>query len=293
MPEKFITKEEIRKLLPKRPKEAYKNVFGHVLVLAGSAGMTGAAALTSEAAIRIGAGLVTLGIPKSLNQILAVKLTEVMTKPLAETEEQTLSLKALDAIDSFIQLRNINVAVIGPGLSTHPETVELVRSFVAASKIPLVIDADAINALVGKLNIFKSTRSPVVITPHAGELGRLIAVHATDIKKARGKYPLQFSKETGCICVLKGYQSIITDGQKVVVNNTGNPGMATAGSGDVLSGILGGLVAQGLDVLEAAKAAVYIHGLAGDMAIKETTEMGLVASDIIKAIPKALKAILG
>lgn len=291
MTEKFITKEEIKKLLPKRPKDAYKNVFGHVLVLAGSAGMTGAAALTSEAAIRIGAGLVTLGIPKSLNQILAVKLTEVMTKPLAETEEQTLSLKALDGINNLIQLRNINVAVIGPGLSTHPETVELVRSFVAASKIPLVIDADALNALVGKLDIFKSARGPVVITPHAGELGKLIAVHATEIKKARGKYPFQFSKDTGVICVLKGYQTIITDGQKIVVNNTGNPGMATAGSGDVLGGMLGGLIAQGLEAMEAAKAAVYIHGLAGDIAIKETTEMGLVASDIIKAIPKALKMI--
>jgi ADP-dependent NAD(P)H-hydrate dehydratase / NAD(P)H-hydrate epimerase len=254
--------------------------------------MTGAAALASEGAIRIGAGLVTLGIPKSLNQVMAVKLTEVMTKPLAETEEQTLSLKALETINNLMQLRNINAAVIGPGLSTHPETVELVRSFVAGSKVPLVIDADALNALVGKLEIFKAARGPIVITPHAGELGRLIAQHATLIKKEREKYPVEFSRETGAVCVLKGYRTIITDGDKVFVNNTGNPGMATAGSGDVLSGILGGLLAQGLEAMDAAKAAVYIHGLAGDLAIKETTEMGLVASDIIMAIPKALKVIL-
>jgi NAD(P)H-hydrate epimerase len=292
MTEKVITKAEIKKLLPKRPKDAYKNVFGHVLVLAGSAGMTGAAALASEGAIRIGAGLVTLGIPKSLNQVMAVKLTEVMTKPLAETEEQTLSLKALETINNLLQLRNINAAVIGPGLSTHPETVELVRSFVAGSKIPLVIDADAINALVGKLEIFRTARGRIVITPHAGELGRLIAQHATLIKKEREKYPVEFSRETGAICVLKGYRTIITDGEKVFVNNTGNPGMATAGSGDVLSGILGGLIAQGLEIMDAAKAAVFIHGLAGDLAIKETTEMGLVASDILKAIPLALKSIL-
>ena len=291
MKEKFITKEEIKKLLPKRAKDTYKNVYGHVLVLAGSVGMTGAAALTGEAAIRIGAGLVTLGIPKSLNQVMAVKLTEVMTKPLAETDEQTLSLKALDSINNVMQLRQINVAVIGPGLSTHPETVELVRSFIATSKIPLVVDADALNALVGKLEILKAARGPIVVTPHAGELGRLIAVHATEIKNAREKFPLMFSKDMGVVCVLKGYHTIITDGNKVVVNGTGNPGMATAGSGDVLSGILGGLIAQGLDPMDAAKAAVYIHGLAGDLASKETTEMGLIASDIIKAIPKALKLI--
>jgi ADP-dependent NAD(P)H-hydrate dehydratase / NAD(P)H-hydrate epimerase len=291
MKEKFITREEIKKLLPKRAKDTYKYVYGHVLVLAGSVGMTGAAALTGEAAIRSGAGLVTLGIPKSLNQVMAVKLTEVMTKPLAETDEQTLSLKALDSINNIMQLRQINVAVIGPGLSTHPETVELVRSFIATSKIPLVVDADALNALVGKLEILKAARGPIVVTPHAGELGRLIAVHATEIKNAREKFPLMFSRDMGVVCVLKGYHTIITDGTKVAVNDTGNPGMATAGSGDVLSGLLGGLIAQGLEPMDAAKAAVYIHGLAGDLAIKETTEMGLIASDIIKAIPQALKLI--
>lgn len=289
---KFLTKNEVRKILPSRPKDSYKNMFGHVLILAGSAGMTGAATLTSQAAIRVGAGLVTLGIPKSLNTIVASKLTEVMTKPLAETEEQTLSLKALDSIHNIIQLRNINVAVVGPGLSTHPETVELVRSFIASSKISLVIDADAINALVGKLEIIKNSRSRMVFTPHAGELGRLIARHATEIKQTREKYPVQFSKETGAVCVLKGYQTIVTNGEKVIVNLTGNPGMATAGSGDVLSGMIAGLLAQRLDIMDAAKAAVYIHGLAGDLAVKETTEMGLIAGDILQAIPKALKAVL-
>lgn len=292
MTERFITKEEIKKLLPKRPKDAYKNMFGHVLVLAGSAGLTGAAVLASHAALRIGAGLVTLGIPKTLNAIVAVKLTEVMTKPLAETDEQTLSLKALDAINNLIQLRAINVVVIGPGLSTHPETVELVRSIVSSSKVPLVIDADGINALVGKLDLIKNAKSSIIFTPHAGELGRLIAQHATDIKKAGVKYPVQFSRETGAGCILKGYHTIVTNGDGVFINNTGNPGMATAGSGDVLSGMVGGLVAQGLDVFAAAKAAVYIHGLAGDLAVKETTEMGLIASDIIRAIPEALKAVI-
>lgn len=292
MTKRLITKEDVRKMLPKRPKDAYKNMFGHVLVLGGSAGMTGAAVLASRAALRLGAGLVTLGIPKSLNAIVSAKLTEVMTKPLSETEEQTISLKALDTINNLIQLRAINVVVIGPGLSTHPETVELVRSFVSASKGPLVIDADGINALVGKLDIVKNAKCKIVFTPHAGELGRLIAKHATEIKEAGIKYPVEFSKETGTVCLLKGHHTIITDGENVAVNTTGNPGMATAGSGDVLSGMVGGLIAQGLDIFAAAKAAVYIHGLAGDIAAKENTEMGLIASDIIKAIPSALKKIM-
>lgn len=292
MKKRPIKKEDIKTMLPKRPADAYKNMFGHVLVLAGSAGMTGAAVLASNAAMRIGAGLVTLGIPKSLNAIVSVKLTEVMTKPLAETEEQTISLKALDTINNLIQLRAINVVVIGPGLSTHPETVELVRSFVGSSKVPLVIDADGINALVGKLDIVKNARCKIIFTPHAGELGRLIAKHAAEIKDAEIKYPVEFSKETGTVCLLKGHQTIIADGENVAVNTTGNPGMATAGSGDVLSGMVGGLIAQGLDVFAAAQAAVFIHGTAGDIAAKENTEMGMIASDIIDAIPKALKAVM-
>lgn len=300
----LVTKQEMKKLLGTRRKDSCKNDYGHIFVLAGSPGMTGAATLASQAVMRVGAGLVTLGIPKTLNPILEVKLTEVMTLPLPETEDGKVSKNAYDEIIQFLDKRRVSTLIIGPGLSTSEETMQLVKKIIENVELPCVLDADGINAFKeesgtreNKWQIpeLKTAKSKLVITPHPGELGRLINESVQNIQQDRVKYATSFAKENGVIVVLKGYQTVITNGIQVFINPTGNPGMATAGCGDVLAGIIGGLIAQLKDksLLETAKLGVYLHGLAGDLAAQDKTEMGLIASDVLENIPLAIKKLRG
>jgi len=281
-------RQEFRRLLKKRPRNSHKGDFGHVFILAGSRGLTGAAALCSNAALRSGAGLVTLGIPVSLSPIMSRKLTEVMTLSLPETKDASLSLKAEKEI--LKKVGDSDIVVLGPGVSRHPETLRLINRLIIRIDKPMVLDADALNAISRNVSALKKIKRGYIVTPHAGEMSRLIDRDARYIKNHRLIVAKKFSHDYNAVVVLKGAGTIVAgpDG-KYYINRTGNPGMATAGSGDVLAGIITGFLAQGLGIFNAAKLGVYIHGLAGDIAAKDKGEIGLIAGDILENIPYAIK----
>jgi NAD(P)H-hydrate epimerase len=274
--------------LPSRSRDAHKGDFGHVLVVAGSIGKSGAAAMTALAALRAGAGLVTLAAPRSTQSLLAARLTEVMTVPLPETEEGTLSL---DAERPLLELAHgKSVVAVGPGLTAEKETAELVRRLTRAVAVPLILDADGINTLSGHLEILSSRSAPLLLTPHPGEMGRLVGEDAREVQNRRIETVQDFCKRFASILILKGAHTLVGDSQgRIWVNTTGNPGMATAGSGDVLTGLIAGLAGQGMDLLSAAQAGVYRHGEAGDLAARDIGERGMIAGDILDRIPTVLR----
>lgn len=274
--------------LLRRNPDVHKKDFGHVCVLAGSRRMLGAAALTSLAAMRSGAGLVTAGIPRSLNGILQKKISNVvMTWPLKETKEKTLALSAFKQIQTAWD--KFDVLAVGPGLSTQESTQALIRKIIAVSPVPLVIDADALNALAGHLELLRKTKTPKILTPHPGEMARLTQMRKEDIERHRREVAEEFAGRHHCVLLLKGHRTVVAspDG-KVYVNKTGNPGMATAGSGDVLTGMIAALWGQGLSGFEAARWGAYLHGKAGDLAAQSKTRPAMIASDIIDEIPNAI-----
>lgn len=259
-----------------------------MLVLAGSPNMLGAAGLASLAAIRSGAGLVSLGIPKSLNSTVQKKISNViMTFPLDETKEKTLSLRALKKI---MQRSNAyDVIALGPGLSTHPETQKLILRLIENSPKPLVIDADALTALSTSLASLLMTKTPKILTPHPGEMSRLIHVPKETIEKNRQKTASDFAQQYKCILLLKGHHTVVaSETGEVYINKTGNPGMAKAGSGDVLTGMIAAFLGQGLSAFDAAKYAAYFHGKAGDIAAEDKSRLSMIATDIIDRIPMAV-----
>lgn len=274
-------------LIPSRTADAHKGSCGRVLVVAGSVGMTGAAALASMAVLRSGAGMVILGLPESLNDIMEMKLTEVMTRPLPETKARALSLASLEAIQEILSWAD--ALAIGPGLSTDPETVQMVRQLLPKLSCPTVIDADGLNAIAKDSQLLESVAAPLVLTPHAGELARLRGTKIPLKAQERIDAAIALAQRYGLICVFKGSPTLIADqGGRIFINTTGNAGMATAGAGDVLTGIIAGFLAQGLSPLEAAEVGVYLHGLAGDVARDVRGEWGLVAGDLVEAIPEAI-----
>ena len=245
--------------------------------------MTGAAALASESVLRVGAGLVTLGIPASLNQVLEVKLTEVMTLPLPETNQGSIALAAESDIKEYIDRTN-SVLAIGPGLSQHVDTVELVHRLVSQHDVPMVVDADALNAIAQNLEILKLLDSRSVLTPHPGEMSRLLGIPVSEIEADRVNISQQFARDHRLVpSIIAGY-----DGQ-VWINSTGNAGMATAGIGDVLTGVIAGLIAQGIDSFEAAVLGVYVHGFAGDLVSESVGQHGMVAGDLLEYLPIAME----
>lgn len=279
--------------LSRRRADSHKGDFGHILILAGSRNFSGAALLSAHAAIRAGAGLVTLGLPQSINRALIKrKYLEIMTLPLPQTREGSLSLKSFSKIIDFT--KKSDILAIGPGLSQNKSTQALIRKLVEKLRQPLVIDADGINALVGELNKFKIQNSKFknrIITPHPGEMARLLGISVNELKRNRKALAKKFAKDYNLTLVLKGAHTLVTDySGKLYINESGNPGMATAGSGDVLSGIIAAFLAQGLDEFRAAKYAVYLHGRAGDLAARQKTQLGMIASDIIDNIPRAIKS---
>jgi len=282
----ITTKEIVKSLLPFRATYSHKGSFGKVLILAGSVGMTGAAYLASEAAIRSGAGIVVLGIPRSLNPIMEVKLTEVITLPLAETEKQSLGEEAEETISKL--MKNFSVLGIGPGISRQAETQRLVRKIIEKSNIPLVVDADAIYALSEDPTILKKTKTPLVITPHPGEIAKLINKDVDYILNNQLDITREIAQKYGIVVVLKGARTIITNKEGETYINVGdNSGMATGGSGDVLTGIICSLIAQGADNFSAAITGVYIHSLAGNLARDIKGERGMIAGDILSQVPQA------
>jgi len=280
-------------LLRRNPK-AHKNKFGHVLILAGSRAMLGAAALTGLSAMRAGAGLVTIAIPESLNLTLQKKISPVaMTLPLKETKSQSLDLSAYNQIKK--NLSRFQAIAIGPGLSGHSSTKKLILKIIGSVQQPIVIDADALNALPGHLEILKKTKTAKILTPHAGEMARLTGIHINKptTEENRQKAAQGFAKRYNCTLVLKGHRSVVASSKgRIYLNPTGNAGMATAGSGDVLTGILAALLGQGIEEFEAACFGVFLHGKAGDLAAKSVPKASLIATDIIDFIPHAFRDIL-
>ena len=280
---------QIKKLpqLKQRDEDTHKGDYGRVLVVAGSVGMTGAAHLCAAAALRTGSGLVTLGIPESLNTIMEIKLTCVITRPLAESMDRTL---AYEAKDDILQMSSeADVVAIGPGLSTHPETKRLVLWLLQMVDKPIVLDADGINAVDQDLYALERARREIVVTPHPGEMARLMGLSGPDeVQKNRVKVAMRFAEKEGIVLVLKGYETLVTDARRMYINSSGNPGMATAGSGDVLTGMIASLIGQGMAAFEAAQLGVYLHGKAGDVAARRRSERGMVAVDILESIPRAI-----
>ncbi len=287
-----LTKRDVRPLLPARPRDAHKGVFGHLFVLAGSRGFTGAARLAGLAAARSGAGLVTLGVPRSLAGLVAMGAPELMTLPLPANRAESLSAEALRPALSFA--KDKSAVAIGPGLSQNAATKTFIREFIARCAPPLVIDADALNGLAGHAAALKKTATPSILTPHPGEMARLCACTTEEVQKDRTGFAARFAQKHRCILVLKGHRTVVAGPEgDLFVNPTGNSGMATGGTGDVLTGILGGLLAQGLHPLDAARLGVYAHGLAGDLAAADKTGRGLIAGDLIEKLPAAWRYIEG
>ncbi|HPG40526.1 MAG TPA: NAD(P)H-hydrate dehydratase [bacterium] len=283
----LIERTDVRKMLPIRAADAHKNKCGTVAVVAGSKGFTGAACLTSLAVLRTGAGLCYLAVPKSLNSIVESKLTEVISWVVEDDDKGYLFADNNGELVKKIQQQS--AVVIGPGLGQQPQTGELVHALLRGIEKPCVLDADGLNLCAGQTRLFREYRGDLILTPHPGEFSRLTGLPAPEIVKNRLEVVRQYAQEWQVTIILKGGPTIIgcRNGQ-VYINSTGNAGMATAGSGDVLSGMIAALLAQGVPAEKAAIAGVYLHGLAGDIAKKNYGEMGLVAGDIVNAIPKAL-----
>jgi hydroxyethylthiazole kinase-like uncharacterized protein yjeF len=236
----------------------------------------------------MGAGLVTLGIPKSLNPIMEMKLTEVMTEPLPETPRQTLSLKAFDSILRLCE--NKRAVVIGPGIGTVKDTQALVLKLVKALKLPLILDADGLTALSTQPKSLPSTNRSLVLTPHPGEMARLLQSTPKEVQEDRIGISRNFAQTRHLYLVLKGHRTLIATPQgEIFINPTGNPGMASGGTGDVLTGMIGGLMCQGMDILPSLQASVFLHGLAGDKMASEKGEKSVVATDIIQSLPGVLQ----
>jgi NAD(P)H-hydrate epimerase len=287
---RFLAQRDlVRSWLPKRAPDVHKKSVGQVLVIAGSQGMTGAAILTAKAALRMGAGYVSLAIPTSLNVIFEAKFTEALTFPMPETSNKTLSEKAFTAISELAQ--DYNVVILGPGLSTYSSTVKLVRRLVIELPNKLVLDADGLNALAKASQILAEREGEVIITPHPGELARLLGKESSEVQSNRVGICEAVAKSWQLCVLLKGARTVVATPNESCLNPTGNPGMATAGTGDVLAGMIGALWAQGLSSFKAAATGAYLHGLAGDLAVEELTEYSLIASDLIAYLPKALKVV--
>jgi NAD(P)H-hydrate epimerase len=283
----MLQETDIRHLLPQRHPNAHKGSHGHVLVVAGSIGKSGAAVLASQAALRAGAGLVTLAIPAGLNVSLEGQLTEVMTLPVAESSAGGMAAAAFDTLEAF--LPKASAMVLGPGLGVSPETMQLVQRLLQRTTVPVVLDADGLTLVSDDSQILQTCQAPLILTPHPGELGRLLQVSPADIQADRLDVALDFVRDTRVHLILKGAHTVIytPDGHRWV-NCTGNAAMATAGTGDVLAGLIGALLAQGLSPLQAAQGGVYLHGLAGDQVCAGLGSTGLIASDLIHELPHVM-----
>lgn len=271
--------------LPARPVDSNKGTFGRAMIIAGSRGMSGAAALAGMGALRGGAGLVELGVPASIQSIVATMEASWMTFPLPEDPDGRLNATALSAIEA--RWINCDAAAIGPGWGVTDLTRKLAATLVGRCPCPLVVDADGLNALSYQPEVWKRSAGPRIITPHPGEFARLRKAEIKAIQADRETHALEFARAQGLVVVLKGAGTVISDGERVVVNPTGNPGMATGGTGDVLTGVITALLAQKMTPFDAARLGVYLHGLAGDLAAAELSEPGLIASDVARYLGRA------
>jgi NAD(P)H-hydrate epimerase len=287
------TARDIAPLLARRALDANKGRFGHVLTVGGSVGKAGAAAMAGMAALRVGAGLSTVATARSALPTVAGFAAELMTEPLAETEAGSISMRALEygKLDSIAEGKT--VLAVGPGISRHTDTIQVVRAIVSKYRTPMVLDADGLNAFEGEAGSLDGNGRTLVLTPHPGEMARLTGLSVAEVQRDRVGTARRFAREHGIILVLKGYRTLIASPDETVwVNPTGNPGMATGGTGDVLTGMIAGMIAQHpTDVLRAVVAAVYLHGLAGDVGRDYMGEQALVATDLLTALPETMQRV--
>jgi len=284
----LITKDLVKEMLPDRPKNAHKGTAGRVAIAAGSYGYVGAAALSSFAAVKGGAGLVTLLTPENTREVLAIKLTEVMVKGLPAAENPAMPEEAVEVVTTVLE--KADVLAIGPGFGVSEETGTLVREILAISSVPCVIDADAITALQNHTELLSHMLADKVLTPHPGEMARITGLPVAAVERERVDVARSYAEKWQAVIVLKGVPTVVAlpDGT-VFLNTTGTPAMATGGSGDVLTGLIAALIGQGLTVADAAVAGVYLHGLAGELAAQGS--VGLAASELLQMLPEARRSI--
>ncbi len=276
-----LNHEQVLSILPDRAADAHKGDFGKILLLCGSKGYTGAAYLAAMGALRSGAGLVFLGVPESIYAIEAIKLNEAIVFSLPE-EDGKLSADAVPAI--LERLPKMDAVLIGPGLGQSNGVLQVVKAILEQADCPVVLDADGINLIAAHKDIVRGRTAPTILTPHAGEFGRLGGNPEERTVAAEA-----MAKDLGCILLLKGHHTVITDGGTTYINTTGNPGMAVGGSGDMLAGIITALLGQGIAPLEAAACGAWLHGAAGDICAAEIGQYGMLPTDMLNVLPRLLK----
>ncbi|MFQ5416858.1 MAG: NAD(P)H-hydrate dehydratase [Myxococcota bacterium] len=291
----MLTRAAAAASLPERPADGHKGTFGHVLAIAGSEGKTGAAALTAEGAARVGAGLVTIACPAGLHDILEIKCTEAMTVPVADTSDRCLAANAAPALLTLASERT--AVALGPGIGRSADTVKLVRDFAPRVRKPLVLDADSLFAFAGDPEALAVRRGHTVLTPHPGEASGLLECSTAQINDDRLGAARELAERSGAVVLLKGAASVSADPDgRVLINPTGGPALGSGGTGDVLTGMVAGFLAQGLETVEAAALAAFVHGAAADRLCSPPATSGLLAADLARALPgemAALRALLG
>ena len=270
---------------PDRPDDAHKGTFGRVLLIGGSRGMSGAISLAGISALRGGAGLVYLGVPESIVSIVATTEPSYLVIPLKEDADGRISADAKEQIHQAAA--GMDAIAIGPGLGSSDDISQIVAWAYQSIDLPMVVDADALNALASSADSIPVCKSPRVLTPHPGEFARLTGHTIDDIQSNREELSAEFAEQLNVVLLLKGQRTVITDGQRLAINETGNSGMATGGSGDVLTGLIASLLAQGIEAFESAQLAAHLHGLAGDLAAQELSKPGLIASDLPRYVARA------
>ncbi|MDX9871327.1 MAG: NAD(P)H-hydrate dehydratase [Clostridia bacterium] len=288
--EYYVNFDFVRGILPPLNWQGHKNSFGHVLVIAGSAGMTGAAHFASKAAFRAGAGMVTACLPYSLAASFDAVFPEVITRGVAETDQQSIDAEAWPVIRQ--QLKNRQAIVFGPGLSATESVRAILEKLVEEAEAPLVIDADGLNVLALNPEILQNAKAPVILTPHPGEMARLLGISTEDVQQDRVSAAVLAAESLQAIVVLKGAATVtaLPEGT-AYINSTGCPALATAGTGDILAGLISGFIAQGVSPAQAAYLGVYVHGLAGDLAAAKLGMRGVMATDVLEMLPYALRSI--
>lgn len=285
----YITLDFVKENMPRRPDDAHKGTMGTLLNISGSYAMAGACVLSSLAALRSGVGLLKVALPKSIYPIVASSCCEAVYLPLDESEEGTVSTASLDTL--LEASNNASAVLLGCGLKLCDDTIKFVKEFVGKCENKLLVDADGINALARNIDILSSTKAEVVLTPHVKEMSRLTGLSVQEIAQNREEVAMTFAKNFSCTVVLKGKDTVVTDGDRLLINPTGNSGMAKGGSGDVLSGIIASFMAQGVSSFESACMGVYIHGLSGDIAAARYSKTAMLPSDILTCLCDTFKTL--
>ena len=288
---RVVEYDDVAQILPYRPPDGNKGTFGNVLIIAGARGFSGAAAMAAQATLKTGAGLVRLAAPRGIMDALESKLLEVVKVPLEQTSEETVSAAAIPAVLPL--LKKSQTLIIGPGMTTNPGTAEFLQAILPKVTVPLIVDADAINIIAQDTRILQEIKAPFIMTPHPGELARLTKLTPETINEKRINLAAEYARKFNCIMVLKGAPTVVaTPAGETYINPSGNTGLASAGSGDVLVGMISGLLAQKVPPVDAAIAGVFLHGIAADLAVEDTNEYSLLAGDLLEYIHRALNFIL-